>query len=59
MDSGYCSEKGVFERMWFLPPPPWLYLFTAVLPAFRSLGLTEAEERAIMETNPRRIIPIQ
>jgi phosphotriesterase-related protein len=59
MDSGYCSEKGVFERMWFLPPPPWVYLFTHVLPAFRQVGLTEAQERAIMEENPRRIIPVQ
>lgn len=59
LDSGYCSEKGVFERMWFLPPPPWLYLFTTVLPAFRELGLTAAEETALLETNPQRLLPVR
>lgn len=58
MDSGYCSERGVFERMWFLPPPPWLYFFTDVLPAFRALGLTAAEEERMLVANPARMIPV-
>jgi len=58
MDSGYCSERGKFERMWFLPPPPWLYFFTDVLPAFRALGLTGAEEDSMLVANPARMMPI-
>lgn len=59
LDSGYCSEKGVFERVWFLPPPPWLYLFEKVLPAFRELGLSGPQEQAIMQDNPQRIVPVR
>ena len=59
MDHGYCSEKGVFERMWFMPPPPFMYMFSDVLPAFRRLGLRPDEERTIMESNPRRIAAVQ
>ena len=59
MDHGYGTERGRFERMWFMPPPPFLYMFDAVLPAFRRMGLTAEEERTIMAVNPRRIIPVQ
>jgi hypothetical protein len=34
-------------------------MFTDVLPAFRKLGLTAAEEKMILETNPQRILPVQ
>jgi len=59
LDSGYCSEAGPFEPAPFLPPDPWLYMFTDVLPAFREMGLTADEEEAIMVTNPARILPVQ
>ena len=36
MDHGYCSETGVFEPVNFMPPSPWTYMFTDVLPAFRA-----------------------
>jgi phosphotriesterase-related protein len=58
LDSGYCSESGPFSPMSFLPPEPFLHMFTHTLPAFREMGLTEKEERAIMIENPQRIIPI-
>ncbi len=58
MDHGYGSEKGVFEPMWFMPPPPFRYLFDQVLPVLRTLGLTAEEERAVMETNPARLLAI-
>ena len=58
MDSGYCSERSVFERMWFLPPPPWLYFFSTVLPAFRTLGLTAAEEERMLAGNPGRLMAV-
>ncbi len=59
IDHGYCSESGPLAPQRFLPPPPFLYMFTDVLPAFRELGLTADEERAIMETNPQRIVAVR
>ncbi|OGV74818.1 MAG: hypothetical protein A2269_03955 [Lentisphaerae bacterium RIFOXYA12_FULL_60_10] len=59
MDHGYCTETGLFERVQFMPQPPWMYMFKDVLPVFRSLGLTAAEEKTIMVDNPRRILPVQ
>ena len=59
LDSGYCSESGPFAPMTFLPPDPWCYLFTDVLPAFRRLGLTDEEEETILAGNPARMLPVQ
>ena len=59
LDSGYCSESGTFEPMQFLPPHPWTHLWTNTLPAFRAMGLTRAQEKAMLETNPQRIVPVQ
>ncbi len=59
LDHGYCSESGKFERVQFMPPPPWLYMFDHVLPAFRALGMTAEEEDWIMRRNPQRIVPVQ
>jgi phosphotriesterase-related protein len=43
----------------FILHPPWLYMFTHTLPAFRKLGLTAEEEDWIMRRNPQRILPVQ
>ncbi len=59
LDHGYCAESGKFERVQFMPQPPWLYMFDHVLPAFRKLGLTADEEDWIMRRNPQRIVPVQ
>ena len=59
MDHGYGTERGRFERMWFMPPPPFLYMFSHVLPAFRRLGLTPQEEQTMMASNPQRILPVR
>ena len=59
LDSGYCSESGPFSPVAFLPPDPWCHLFTHVLPTFRSLGLTEEEEHAMLVTNPKQVLPVQ
>ena len=59
LDSGYCSESGEFGPMTFLPPHPWLHMFSHTLPAFRRMGLTGEEEDWIMRRNPQRIIPVQ
>lgn len=59
LDSGYCSESGPFAPMTFLPPPPFLHMFTHTLPALRVLGVTAEQEDMMMLRNPRRIIPVQ
>lgn len=59
LDSGYCSESKDFGPVTFLPPPPWLHMFTHTLPAFRSMGLTAEEEDWMLARNPQRIVPIQ
>ena len=50
------TEDGSFQACNFIPPPPFLHMFTHTLPAFRRMGLEEGEERAIMETNPQRVL---
>ena len=52
------TEDGSFSACTFIPPPPFLHMFTDTLPAFRRMGLDPAEERAIMETNPQRVMAI-
>ena len=59
LDSGYCSESKEFGPATFLPPEPFLHMFTHTLPAFRGLGLTADEEEAMMRTNPHRILPVR
>ncbi|MBS3762405.1 MAG: hypothetical protein KGZ25_03770 [Planctomycetes bacterium] len=59
LDWAFCSESGPFGACTFMPPPPFLYMFTDILPAFRELGLTPEEEEVIMLENPRRILSIQ
>jgi len=59
LDSGYCSESGPLEPMRFLPPEPFTHMFTHTLPALRELGLTEAQEQAIMVANPQRLLPVR
>ena len=59
LDHGYVSESRPFAVAPFMPPPPFLYMFTDVLPAFRKLGLNEKEEETIMVKNPQRILPIK
>jgi len=58
LDSGFCSESRPFSFITFGPPPPWMHMFQKVLPAFRAMGLTAAEEDHIMRLNPQRIIPV-
>ena len=58
LDCAFTSESGPFQYA-IIPPPPFLYMFTHTLPAFRELGLTEEEEETIMAKNPRRILPVR
>ncbi len=57
LDCAFGSERDGFKYC-IMPPPPYLYMFTHTLPAFRELGLTPEEENTMMATNPQRIIPV-
>ena len=59
LDWAFVSESNTFGPCNFIPPPPFLHMFTHTLPAFRKMGLTAKEERTIMIDNPRRILPVQ
>lgn len=58
LDCAFCSEGGEFQYC-VMPPPPFLYMFTHTLPAFRRMGLTEDEEKMILLKNPQRILPVR
>lgn len=59
LDSGYCSESCEFGPMTFLPPHPFLHMFTHTLPCFRKLGLEDEAIAQMMVSNPARILPVQ
>ena len=59
LDFSFVSESAPFGPCSFLPPPPYIHLFSHTLPALRAVGLTPAEEDAILRANPQRIIPVQ
>ena len=58
LDCAFASESGPFSYV-IIPPPPFLYMFTHTLPAFREMGLASREEEAMMVTNPQRILPVR
>ena len=58
LDWAFVSESAPFGACTFVPPPPYLHMFTHTLPAFRAMGLTAEEEDWIMRRNPQRIIPV-
>ena len=57
LDCAFASESEAFHYC-IIPPPPYLYMFKHTLPAFREMGLTAAEEEAMMAANPQRILPV-
>jgi len=58
LDCAFASESEAFHYC-IIPPPPYLYMFTHTLPAFREMGLTADEEEAMMAANPQRILPVR
>jgi phosphotriesterase-related protein len=61
MDWAYCNERGEFGPGQPYGPglmPPFLHMFTNVLPLFRRLGLEESAIRTMLVDNPARILPI-
>ncbi|MCD6416356.1 MAG: hypothetical protein J7M08_06635 [Planctomycetes bacterium] len=59
LDWAFTSESGEFGLCPYMPPPPFLYMFTDTLPAFRKLGLTQEEEDVMLLQNPQRILPVR
>lgn len=54
----YHGDQG-FGPCTYVPPPPFVHLFTHTLPHFRKLGLTAEEEDVILRVMPQRILPVQ
>jgi predicted metal-dependent phosphotriesterase family hydrolase len=59
LDWAFESEQGVFVPCSFMPPPPYVYMFTHVLPRFRKLGLEEEAIEQMLVENPKRILPVK
>lgn len=43
----------------FMPPPPFVYLFTHTIPRFKEMGVTDEMLHAMLVENPQRIIPVR
>lgn len=43
----------------FMPPPPYVYMFTHALPRMRELGLEEDAIERMLVHNPARLLPVQ
>ena len=59
LDCAFSSESGPFAACTYIPPPPYLHVFTHTLPALREIGLSAEEEESIMARNPQRIVPVR
>ncbi len=59
LDSSFVHKKGGFIRADYIPSPAFLHMFTYTLPAFREMGLTAEEEKAIMQDNPNIVLPVR
>ena len=59
LDWAFENEQGVFVPCSFMPPPPYVYMFTHVLPRFRKLGLEEEAINQMLVENPKRILPVK
>jgi predicted metal-dependent phosphotriesterase family hydrolase len=59
LDWAFENEQGVFIPCSFMPPPPYIYMFTHTLPRFRELGLEEDAIEQMLVHNPARILPVQ
>ncbi|MBN1675533.1 MAG: phosphotriesterase [Kiritimatiellae bacterium] len=43
----------------FMPPPPFVYLFTHTIPRFKEMGITEEMLNTMLVENPKRILPVK
>lgn len=59
LDWAFENEQGPFLPCTFMPPPPYVYMFTHVMPRFRELGLEEEAIEQMLVKNPARIMPVK
>lgn len=59
LDWAFENEHGVFIPCSFMPPPPYVYMFTHTLPRMREMGLEEEAIERMLVGNPARLLPIQ
>ena len=59
LDWAFENEQGPFIPCSFMPPPPYIYMFTHTLPRFRESGLEEEAIERMLVHNPARILPVQ
>jgi phosphotriesterase-related protein len=59
LDWAFDNAEGVFLPCNFMPPPPYMYMFTHTLPRMRELGLEEEAIERMLVTNPRRLLPVE
>lgn len=59
LDWAFETEQGPFVPCTFMPPPPYVYMFSYVLPRFRKLGLEEQAIEQMLVKNPARILPVK
>jgi len=43
----------------FMPPPPFVYLFTHTIPRFQEMGVTDDMLQAMLADTPQRILPVR
>jgi len=59
LDWAFDNAEGVFLPCNFMPPPPYVYMFTHALPRMRELGLEDEAIERMLATNPRRLLPVK
>jgi len=58
LDWGFENENGPFMPCSFMPPPPYIYMFTHTLPRLRELGLREEAIETMLVRNPARLLAL-
>jgi len=58
LDWAFENEMGVFIPCSFMPPPPYVYMFTNALPRLRDLGLESEAIEWMLVRNPAHLLPI-
>ncbi len=55
----HLGDTNMITSCTFMPPPPFVYLFTYTIPRFREMGVTDEMIRTMTVDNPKRIMPVQ
>jgi len=58
LDWAFENEQGPFIPCTFMPPPPYIYMFTHTLPRMREMGLEEAAIEQMLVRNPAPLLAL-